>query len=819
MEECLLCCSAQSLFILGECGHRTVCLVCGFKLRALSKKTKCVSCARESAEVVVVGAEAQGFAELKKLPGKTFSGGLRACSATALEACEQLQLAPCPLGNCPQKQPMRSDQLQRHLAAAHQRSLCGLCVESRSLLLAEQRSFTRDELRQHCEHGDAESGGVAPHPFCRFCRLHLFNEASFLVHMREAHHKCEACPGAAERFTFYSTVEDYRRHAERFHFTCTHEACPLGFIAFATEARLQSHLVATHGHTRRGPLNIFPELETPAERERDVTGWDVREALPSQRKQPEREETINEIDFFDLIEHVVNDMTLSDEQLLIAHRTARTAAQQGEYVCKQQIYLEDVSFVKPTDDAPFTSAQFEAGLKSLFGDFEAEVLLRLCRQLGSASDAPSRLLDRFVTEMGIRLGLKQFFLFSKTQSPRAMKGCLVAAQMKTRTMSFKNQGCLASNKLWTELLCGLRKIVGTHLTEQFYAERTIKSSNFVLGSYSQLLGCAIRLSLRQFSRFQFLGNFLTNSESRKNLQHVLFASPAEVSGLLRLIPLVDLLVIHLYLFFAEKSSRKVQYSSKADNILYWFLRDRPALAAKLGVKLPPEKYFFDEEKSVAPQKKEAPTPEIFPSLGETLQPSPNQAKVPTLTPSQPKTNQTFTEETAFPELTSTAGQPILHVAFRAGAKKIGKTVSKPQPFPQKPSSTLKLAVASSSLKEKSSAKETFPSLFNSQKPPSPQHEQSSSKWKSPPQSAKTKKEPSPQLAKEKPVAKAPPVGDHFPSLETASCSVPSLLDDMSRMRTKPSLCDKFGYASLPPPSSQSTFVGSCAMISKKPRKK
>lgn len=127
---------------------------------------------------------------------KEFKDGMCFTSARTKGACFYLDKFQCPIENCPDKEYFsKYSYYKNHLEKEHNRYLCDLCVESKTLLMNEHQTYTSYELKQHLEKGDfdKENNLTMLHPFCIFCDRHYFSDDEFKTHLSKKHEKCFLC--------------------------------------------------------------------------------------------------------------------------------------------------------------------------------------------------------------------------------------------------------------------------------------------------------------------------------------------------------------------------------------------------------------------------------------------------------------------------------------------------------------------------------------------------------------------------------------------------------------------------------------------------
>jgi hypothetical protein len=101
----------------------------------------------------------------------------------------------CQDSNCKHKAPPKQfpsvTVLRDHYVKAHHHDFCELCLESKPVLLFEQKLMVYSALQKHI--GEA-------HPKCWFCPNRYFYDLESLnVHYRKDHYFCDVCRKIGKR--------------------------------------------------------------------------------------------------------------------------------------------------------------------------------------------------------------------------------------------------------------------------------------------------------------------------------------------------------------------------------------------------------------------------------------------------------------------------------------------------------------------------------------------------------------------------------------------------------------------------------------------
>lgn len=256
-DRCVVCCDKLENYSIGECGHKSCCGLCTFRLRQLHSDTRCVICKHNLERVFIVDAKSQAsFSELnQRVWGNVGAGGVRVddvdSSIVFSEDClgfksvmDKLRELRC--GECQQKFP-NVKSLEKHLSMSHGKSLCSLCLEYRGLFFMEHARMSPKELDEHCKHGDGTKS-FEGHPTCKFCKGSLFyNNDQLYKHLNEKHETCHICAKSGKRYQYFKDYANLELHFENQHFLCPEPTCRESrFVVFASELQLRAHMASEH---------------------------------------------------------------------------------------------------------------------------------------------------------------------------------------------------------------------------------------------------------------------------------------------------------------------------------------------------------------------------------------------------------------------------------------------------------------------------------------------------------------------------------------------------------------------------------------------
>ena len=245
MSSCLICLEEKPYMTIGACGHPFTCLECTYKSRVISKNFRCVYCNESQSSVFVFNQNEEQPDVEDESEGTEFTCGIKYINNETRIECLKLENKNCMVKGC--KAYFKTEfQLHQHLKINHQRYLCQICIDSRALLLREQKLYRYEELGRHLEFGDfdEENNLILLHPYCHFCKKHFYNDDQFFDHLRKAHFHCGVCSHADAKYTFYNKFENLKIHYEAAHFVCRHPDCQ-GSV-FKTKFDLMQHINKDH---------------------------------------------------------------------------------------------------------------------------------------------------------------------------------------------------------------------------------------------------------------------------------------------------------------------------------------------------------------------------------------------------------------------------------------------------------------------------------------------------------------------------------------------------------------------------------------------
>ncbi len=173
-------------------------------------------------------------------------------------------------------------QLQVHLRKDHNgQQHCNVCLKEKKVFLMEHRQYEIEELKKHMFSGDEQ--GFTGHPFCKFCKKRMYDDAQLYEHLTKDHFKCHLCEGN-KYFKDYKDLEDHFRVS---HFLCENKEClSMKFQVFATNIGFHAHIKEMHPGMKPPPVKLGFRIGREGEerkegnRSADSNGEEVHEWAP-----------------------------------------------------------------------------------------------------------------------------------------------------------------------------------------------------------------------------------------------------------------------------------------------------------------------------------------------------------------------------------------------------------------------------------------------------------------------------------------------------------------------------------------------------------
>lgn len=165
MTDCIVCCEPITLFGIGECGHKSTCARCLYKMRAKQQNLHCTLC-KELCQTLLITDDPK-----EKLPKDVttlieYKDGLVFFSSARVKELFEKNIA-CKCMDCGQMF-IEASEYKTHLETQHFKYLCSVCLVHRPILLSEQKTFYLDGLHRHMNEGDTDENEnlILFHPYC-----------------------------------------------------------------------------------------------------------------------------------------------------------------------------------------------------------------------------------------------------------------------------------------------------------------------------------------------------------------------------------------------------------------------------------------------------------------------------------------------------------------------------------------------------------------------------------------------------------------------------------------------------------------------------
>ena len=148
--------------------------------------------------------------------------------------------------------------LKQHVAAAHDRIMCALCIEHKKVFSSEQIIYSKADYETHLRRGGRE--GFEGHPQCEFCRKRYYDKDMLFGHLHKDHFSCHICERAGIRYRYYKDYSSLEEHFRAEHILCEEPSClAQKFIVFADCIDHAAHMLQVHPNipvSRRIPLHF-----------------------------------------------------------------------------------------------------------------------------------------------------------------------------------------------------------------------------------------------------------------------------------------------------------------------------------------------------------------------------------------------------------------------------------------------------------------------------------------------------------------------------------------------------------------------------------
>lgn len=239
--ECDLCTEPFNNYCLTECGHKSICSLCWYRLRGILQKTTCPVCRHECQNIFVTPNSHLTYESIiRTMWGDSFSGFcfdeasiMHFENKSELLRLQNYRKLTCKI--C--KTECKNFKLfKEHLLSLHNLRICELCTQSNKLFPSEQEIYTDSEIKTH---------KATLHVQCSLCKLFFYDQRELLSHIKSQHFFCELC--AVEKRTAFSNYFDLEIHFRQAHYLCEVEFCKRKRnVVFMTYDDLKDHYRYNH---------------------------------------------------------------------------------------------------------------------------------------------------------------------------------------------------------------------------------------------------------------------------------------------------------------------------------------------------------------------------------------------------------------------------------------------------------------------------------------------------------------------------------------------------------------------------------------------
>uniref|UniRef100_A0A7S3A5E2 RING-type E3 ubiquitin transferase n=1 Tax=Rhodosorus marinus TaxID=101924 RepID=A0A7S3A5E2_9RHOD len=257
---CGVCTEVIVNYGVGSCGH-FVCGDCAHRLRFMYRKKECPFC-KTFLEELVVSESPDNDLEAAKKGRFHYDDELQMWfqSETVMKHYRQLRKPQCP--SCGSRFKT-VEALKQHVRSLHKKALCDTCVENRSKYLCDMELYSIKEPRNS---GPTEiAKHLESHPFCLFCKEHVFDSDALYAHLQGQHESCFLCRRHGIQYEYYRNYNDLEDHYREDHFVCEHSACR--GVVFDNPTDLKVHRKRLHDVGRGGNVRVnLSVFQAPAAR-------------------------------------------------------------------------------------------------------------------------------------------------------------------------------------------------------------------------------------------------------------------------------------------------------------------------------------------------------------------------------------------------------------------------------------------------------------------------------------------------------------------------------------------------------------------------
>ncbi|OMJ94691.1 hypothetical protein SteCoe_2027 [Stentor coeruleus] len=239
--ECDLCTESFNNYCLTECGHKSICSLCWYRLRGILQKTACPVCRQECQTMFVTPNPHLSYDQaISTLWGDTYKGFIfdevsimHFENKSELLRLQNYRKLTCKI--C--KTECKNFKLFKdHLLSLHNLRICELCTQNNKLFPSEQEIYTDNEIKTH---------RTTLHVQCNLCNFFFYDQRELLSHIKSQHFFCELC--AVEKRTAFSNYFDLEYHFRQAHYLCEVEFCKRKKnVVFMTYDDLKDHYRYNH---------------------------------------------------------------------------------------------------------------------------------------------------------------------------------------------------------------------------------------------------------------------------------------------------------------------------------------------------------------------------------------------------------------------------------------------------------------------------------------------------------------------------------------------------------------------------------------------
>jgi hypothetical protein len=239
--ECALCTEICTFYGLTECGHKSVCSLCWYRLRSTLKSNSCPVCRHDCTFLFIVSDFQLTYESVfKTMWGDSFPGyihdemsNVHFKDHSELLRLQNFRKILCKV--CAQEFKQLK-QLKDHLSTFHALKVCDLCVHSNKLFISEQELYEEEGHKLH---------KITQHAQCDLCYDYCYDQRELLAHIKSSHFFCELC--VIEKRTAFNSYPDLEAHYRKAHYLCEVQICrEITGVVFLCYDDLKDHYRSEH---------------------------------------------------------------------------------------------------------------------------------------------------------------------------------------------------------------------------------------------------------------------------------------------------------------------------------------------------------------------------------------------------------------------------------------------------------------------------------------------------------------------------------------------------------------------------------------------